>query len=340
MVRGGEKAIQIGAWERFTEQERALVHRTVAPNTSPEELLMFLSVCANYNLDPLQREMWCIKMPGSNGTEGRLTMIVGKYGWLKIVERRADYSGTTASAVYANDSFKKLAKPWKTPTGQWSYVKHEYDVTEERGKLLGAYAEVYRVDRPTEFFWAPFDQYQPFMTERRYEDQTERDFHGVTVFLSKKDLHSPWLGQTDTMMEKCARTTAWRNAFPIGALYGEEEMASAMAPTLVDGAPAQPEFETEWGEDPELAEWLQSLFTVANNLVPNTYTDAKIRLMLGGLTDEDRAELALKELVPFIENHGGEVPEKGTEAVADSDIEFVMPEAGDEGEQPETLPGM
>lgn len=317
----GERPVNISAWERFTSKEQALVQRTVAPNTTAEELLMFLSVCANYNLDPLQREMWCVKMPGKNGGEGRLTMIVGKYGWLKIVERRKEYQGTTGDVVHANDRFKKLARPKKTPTGQWSFVEHEYDVTGERGVLLGAYAEVYRAGRPATFFFAKIEQYQPFLTERRYPDQTEVDFHGTTVYLSKADFYSPWLAQTDSMILKCAKTTAWRECFPIGALYGEEEMSSAMAPTARE-ADELPDFEIEWGDDPELAEWLQSLFTEANNCVTGSYPPAKIRLLLGGISDAEREQVAMEDVIPFITKNGGTVPEVGTTVVADDEVEI------------------
>jgi len=168
-----ERGVEINAYEVFDEKARALVQRTVAPNTTPEELLMFLSLCANYNLDPFAREAWCIKIPGKNGGEGRLTMIVGKYGWLKIVERQDDYQGTIAGVVHKGDTFKKMAKPVKLPSGQHTYVHHEFDVTGDRGPLLGAYAEVHREGRAPEFFYAKLEQYQPFDTERRFEDQVE-----------------------------------------------------------------------------------------------------------------------------------------------------------------------
>jgi phage recombination protein Bet len=343
-----EQRMEIGAYEQFTDKERALIHRTVAPGTTPEELTMFLSICGGHNLNPLVHEAWCIKMPGKNGEEGKLTIIVGKYGWLKIVNRYPDYLGTVSQVVHAGDTFKYSSTPKKTEQGVYSHVTHEFDVTaEDRGKLLGAYSEVYREGKPTEFFYAKIEQYQPFATTRRYDDQDEFDFHGVAVFLSKRDYYSPWLAQADSMILKCSQTTAWRNAFPIGAMYGEEEMSSAMAPKLAgDGEPKSVGDEIEWGDTEDSADRVRSVFAAANAAKPGTYTDAKIRLLLGGLSDEERYALLAEEIIPFIEANGGTVPDPDEIVVADDDVEVQHPDADDADDdrepvpQEETLPGV
>ena len=181
------QTVQLSAYDRFTERERALVHRTVAPNTTAEELLMFLSLCANYNLDPFNREAWCIKMPGRNGEEGRLTMIVGKYGWVKIVESHPDYRGTSSGVVHEGDEFEFDSEPRKRKDGVWTCFRHKFSLTADRGRLLGAYAEAYREGRPPKFFFAKLEQYQPFSVVQTYDDMVAHDFHGMQVWLRKRD---------------------------------------------------------------------------------------------------------------------------------------------------------
>lgn len=314
------------AMEQWTSKEQALISRTVAKGASGEDLRLFLAQAAALNLSPLNGEIWCVKTRGEDGEEGRIAIIVGEQGRLKVANRYPDYRGYRSDVVRENDRFVKLADPKELSgvKGQFTYVEHGYGKPEERGEVVGAWCEVYRHEKPAVFFYAPLDDYMP-------KNATDK---------AKKFI--PWFKTLDRQIVKCSISTAFRMAFPmLAGVYGEEEVAhiaQTEKPTVAEGI--------EYGDDHETAEWVESLFNAANNAVPGTYSEAKMRLMLAGLSDAERLELMSMEIIPFIVEHKGVVPEKGESVVADADVEIdgepVMPEPADEapderGEQ-ETLP--
>jgi hypothetical protein len=70
-------------------------------------------------------------------------------GYLKIANNNPDFEGIVSDVVYESDTFRK------TPDG----VEHQYGV-KNRGKLVGAYALVYRKGiRFPVYVFAPFNDY-------------------------------------------------------------------------------------------------------------------------------------------------------------------------------------
>lgn len=305
-----------GAWD---DKQIALISRTVAKGAAPEELHFFLNVAARYNLDPFQGEIYCSKMRGRNGEEGRIAIIVGEQGRLKIANRYPDYLGFRSDAVCENDRFLKLPEPKELPgvPGAWSYVEHSYGGPKERGEILGAWCEVYRQGRPPTYFYAPLDEYMP-------RDASE-----------KAQKFIPWFSTKSRMIVKCADSTAFRMAFNLAGIYGEEEIEHVRV-QAASGASVI-EDEIAWGDSEEMAEWMRSLFATCNNLKADSYPPAKIRLLLVNLDDEGRQALADEQLIPFIVQHDGTVPEKGEVVVPDSDVSYVEAE-GEDGAEP--LPGV
>jgi hypothetical protein len=313
--------------EKWTDKEMALIAATVAKGANGGELRLFLAQAASLNLSPLNGEIWCVKTGGSNGGEGRIAIIVGEQGRLKVANRYPDYDGFRSDVVCKEDRFVKLPDPKELPgvKGQWTYIEHSYGKPEERGEVVGAWCEVYRQGKPATFFYAPLNDYMP-------TDAAER---------AKKFI--PWFKTLDRQIVKCAISTAFRMAFPLLAgVYGEEEIdhIAQRGPTTVEEG-------IEWGGSVEVAERMESLFAAANNAVPDAYSPAKIKLMLAGLSDEERLDLAAQEVIPFIEANGGTVPEPGESVVGDDEVEVVvdveplMDEPGDAGppdDEQETIP--
>lgn len=300
--------------ERWGRRQVALIARTVAKGATAEELQMFLRIADRYNLDPLQHEIWCIKTRGRDGSEGRIAIIVGEQGRLKIATRFEDYRGFRSDAVCENDRFVKLAEPKEMSgvPGAWTYVEHSYGKPSERGEVQGAWCEVYREGRPPTFFYAPLAEYMP-----NPEGMSDK---------AKKMI--PWFSTKSRMIVKCADSTAFRMAFTLAGIYGEEEMEHVQQQGSNGGAPIEEEI--EWGETDETAERMKSLFAAANNAEAGAYPPAKIRLLLAGLSDEERAEIAAREIIPFIRAHGGEVPEPGVVVVANDDVEINLSGEDDE----------
>lgn len=293
----------------WTPRQVALVARTVAMGASPEELRLFLSQARALNLNPLNGEIWCVKTRGDNGSEGRIAIIVGEQGRLKVANRYEDYRGYRSDVIRQNDRFLKLPepKPMLGVEGQYTYVEHSYGMPADRGEVAGAWCEVYREGRPPTFFFAPLTDYFP-------TDASER----AQKFI-------PWFKTLDRQIVKCAISTAFRMGFPLLAgVYGEEEIHHIQT-GAVEGESDLAEG-IEWGESNEVAERMQSLFAAANNAAPGTYPEAKIKLMMGGITDDERMRIAAEEIIPFITKAGGRVPEPGEQVVDDAEVQIVEPD--------------
>lgn len=325
-----EAVVTLDSRSAYSDKQIALIARTVAKDALPEELHFFLNVSARYNLDPFQGEIYCSKMRGKNGGEGRIAIIVGEQGRLKIANRYPDYRGFRADVVCENDRFIRKSDPVQVPgaPGCWSSIEHSYSMAgsaaaEGRGAIIGGWCEVYREDRPAVFFFAPLDEYMP---------QNPSDGE-------KK--HSPWFSTESRMIVKCAISTGFRMAFNLAGIYGEEEIEHIRVQAAAGEVSVEDEI--EWGEEEETAEWMRSLFAAANNAKADSYPPAKIRLMLTGLTDEERLALADEQIIPFIVQNEGTVPERGETVVDDADVEVVSEEGGQEGDEPsqaEPIPGV
>jgi phage recombination protein Bet len=290
----------------FTDEQVNLIRATVAKDATTAELGMFLELCARYELDPFAGQIYCSKMKGKNGAPGRIAIIVGRDGMLTIANRSPDFKGFDSDVVRKGDKFEVT----RTPDGKRA-VFHQYAPVEERGDIVGAWAEVYREGRPARFFYAPIEDYLP---------ANLNDF-------------SPWKKQRSVMIQKCAESTALRLAFEITGLMGEEEGAHQLTSADV---PIPPD-EIEWGDDEALADRLAQLFTTANFVRQDSYLPAKIKMMLAGKTQGERQDIAA-ELEHFIEEHGGTVPDppepmegEVVDEPEDEDVQGYM-EEGDEGE--------
>lgn len=242
----------------FDEDQLAAIRGTVAKDCNNAEFVMFMELVARYELDPFARQIFAAKMGGRDGAKGGVAIIVGRDGFLTIANRNPEFRGMRSLPVYEKDTFKRTAD---------GRIVHEFDGvpgTEQRGKLMGAWAEVYRDGREPVFFYAPLDEYEP----------------------KSASSFSPWSKQRSAMIKKCAEANALRIAFQITGLYDEAEMDRAIEVT------AEVIEEPDWGTDPEVAERLKKGFAAVNDLRPGTYPAAQVRLMLANLDQYDKAALA------------------------------------------------
>lgn len=292
-------------YKDFDDDMVNLVRTSIMPaGSSNAETYFLLQLAATYRLDPFAREIWAAKMKGKDGEGGKVAILVGRDGMLSIAERHKSFRGFRCQSVYANDDFEYLEKPRKMPDGTFSSVKHKFKLV-DRGELLGAWAEIYRVGRPSVFFFAPMDEYMP-KSERKLE-------------------YSPWGTTFSVMIQKCALATGLRIAFRITGLYIEEEMVNAMA---IAGQSDTVYDEPNWPEDSSLEGWLRQLFDAAEEAKPGSWLPGKVSAALeacGG--EEDYAELE-KRLTAFILQHGGTIPEQIE--VVDGEFTVVEPLEGDE----------
>jgi phage recombination protein Bet len=260
--------------EQFAAEQVNLIRATVARDASDAELAMFLELCARYRLDPFAGQIYCAKMRSENGEGGRVQIIVGRDGFLKIAEDHEDFEGFDSDVVRENDTFKV------TRNDGLPVVTHDYEGSDEaRGPIKGAWCIVHRNGRRPRYFYAPLSEYRP-TNDRKLK-------------------YSPWSAQESVMIEKCAITTALRLAFNISGVVGEEEASRQ----LVD----VPAVETDWPEDERLKDYLTDLFEECNRVRPNSFRPKKQHMLLRGKDDDGYWRLA-EELASFIRQHDGKVP--------------------------------
>jgi phage recombination protein Bet len=187
----------------WTDEQKNLIKRTVAENATDAELAMFLHVAAKAGLDPLQKQVWFVKRKQNVGTrenpkwEERVTIQAGVDGLQARALRMPDCEGIMSAAVYAKDDFS-----FDMRTGE--VQRHQGNPFGERGSIVGAWAIVKRAGK------------MPFVALVRFSEYVdERSFL--------------WKNKPAVMIEKVARSTALRRAYPedFAGIYDPAEMGSA-----------------------------------------------------------------------------------------------------------------
>lgn len=160
--------------QEYTQEERDLIRRTVAKDATEAEFQLFMYRARHLGLDPLKTgQIHFVKYGNNPGT-----IIVGIDGMRARAARTGKHSGTQRGVI-----------------------------RDDKGKLVGAWAEVYRTD------WTmPAREEVPF-----------------SEYASQKP---NWQKMPETMIKKVAEAAALRMAFPdeVGGLYAEEEMDQAERP--------------------------------------------------------------------------------------------------------------
>lgn len=129
----------------WTDVELATIQSTCAKGTSKVELAYFLSLAKSVGLNPFNKEIWCYK-----DNKGNLLIFSGRDGFLKKAQQNPAYNGIRSSEVCENDEFGiDIA----------NNVIHHMIKIGDRGKIVGAYAIVFRKGGEPTVEWAEFKTY-------------------------------------------------------------------------------------------------------------------------------------------------------------------------------------
>lgn len=272
------------AYRRYSAEMIKLAGSTIMPkNYKLAELYYLIEVAATYGLDPFAKEVWAIRMRDNESEP--VTILVGVDGLQAIAERHRDYLGARNMEVYEGDTFRFSSEPRQLADGTWTHVTHEFDVTaSDRGKLLGAYAEVLRASKPPIFFWAKWEEYA-------------------------RTSAGPWQKQKTAMIRKCALANALRRAYRISGLYIPEELDTAGARAhmgAIEQSDRAPE-DLMYGDDAWQAQRLKDLFSMLDEVKPNEWLPGRKRLLLTNLDADGRQEL-ISQLEREIVDAGGTPP--------------------------------
>jgi phage recombination protein Bet len=308
------------AQTRFGIAEMRTIRNTVMPDLNGAEFQMVMAMAARYDLDPLAREIWGVKGKTKNGREGRVLILVGRDGLLKVARRDKHFMGFDTDVVHEKDEFEvrrsKLGRE----------IIHNYKgSTAERGPIVGAYAQVYIQGMHDVYFYAPMEEYKPSTT----------------------DSYSPWLKQPSVMIQKCALALCLRLAFNLAGILAEEEAGRVFE--SADGVQDPMDVVSDIAAmlrrdiDAETADRFTMVFAEAQHYRPGMLTAAAAQMSLTGVTGAqvydwlDRqnrlnAEAVLKaeESAPI---DGEVVPQDDPEGMSETQtrLELLREEAQDEG---------
>lgn len=128
----------------FKIEMLVVLQKTVAKGTSPAEFAYFLNYANQVGLNPLNKEVWCYK-----NTKGDVLIFTGRDGFLKKNKENPLYRGMRSSDVCEFDEFEIDMIE--------GTVKHK--ITNNRGKVIGAYAIVYIEGQKDSIVYLDFDEY-------------------------------------------------------------------------------------------------------------------------------------------------------------------------------------
>lgn len=219
VVRSDDTSILQPARYGFAPEQVQAIKSTVAKDCTDAELVMFLEVCARYELDPFAKQAYAAKMGG-----GGVSIIVSRDGLLAHAHRQPDFVRMDGDVVRKGDEFQASFE-----NGQRS-IKHSYGDEAARGEVVGAWSMVERQGKGQTYFYAPLSEY-------RKQSPT-------------------WKQYPSSMILKVAESYALRKAYSISGIVGEAEV-DTRPPTNLTAVNSEPSYGDDPELAKELQEAIQ-----------------------------------------------------------------------------------
>lgn len=265
MSRAGGGEVTKPARYKWDEAQIDALRKTKAKDCSNEEFVVFLEVAARYDLDPFAGQIYAASMGKGKGT----AIIVSRDGLLSVAHRQPSFRGMVGDVVRERDEFESSFKDGKRTISHTYETNPKGEKTSDhpRGKIIGAWAMVYREGHEPTYFFAEWAEYNT----------------GKMT----------WLAKPSAMILKVPESMSLRKAFSISGVVGEDEVAKEMA--NLSSVPEEP----DWGGDPVLSSRLQAAVEAAREAVPGSFRPPKVKALLEG-ADHERRQEVLSEIEDFV----------------------------------------
>lgn len=102
----------------WTEEDKRLIQETVARGTNESEFKLFLYTAAKYGLDPLLRQVWCVKYPNNPAS-----IFTGRDGFLSIAHRSGKFDGMESGTKIVDGEVIGWCRVYRTDMSHPFYVE-------------------------------------------------------------------------------------------------------------------------------------------------------------------------------------------------------------------------
>lgn len=181
---------------KFSEDQTALLKRTVCKGSTDDEFQLFMYQCKRTNLDPFAKQIHAVKRWDSKAGREVMSIQTGIDGYRLIADRTGLYEGQTEPEWCGDDGI------WKTV---WLDTKNPL------AARVGVWKKGFKAPLYAVALWRGYAQtYTPKGS-------------------SKSELTHMWSKMGDLMISKCAESLALRKAFPqeLSGVYTHKEMEQA-----------------------------------------------------------------------------------------------------------------
>jgi phage recombination protein Bet len=226
----------------YSAEQMALIRRTVAADTTPDEFNMFIEVAKRAGLDPFRKQLYCVVYNKDKPDKRKVSFITGIDGFRAIAQRNGDYRPDDDEPQFVTDDSLKGAS---NPAGLVKAVVKAF-------KRYGSeWFPVVGVAYWTEFAVMTDGIEGGFRWEDTGEvwpDSGKPKKRKVPLVAGAEAVQVPagkWADMPHVMLAKCAESQALRKGWPedLSAVYSPEEMERPMLDVTPTDAIAQHEAE-------------------------------------------------------------------------------------------------